>query len=338
MAGIENKEKGPVKKEGPKKSTKIKKSPEHMSEKHRLANRINRERQLARRNAELEKERLKIEANITQLSSIIKTLEENTSENIKVRQDATVMAKWIEILAKWADAILNTKLEPKKQLDYTLDNSINTFNDIYWKTIENLKAAKLKDEDRQKIYTLLEEFKEKIEEMVSKESDVKEKFSSIVEKNDYNMAFIAEWKEAIYAHIKKINKKFLTHFDCIYISAEKYQVPPELIVAIITNDSSVWKSMKTKNNPWNVWNFDDGTTRSFETMQDWLDAVAAILKHRIDKFKTVFPWKEPTAKTLVSTLIHKWKKIYSEYMTSKKWKENVQSIYANLAKKPTVNT
>jgi len=67
MADLNNRERATTKKESPKKSTKLKRTPEQMSEKHRIANRINRERQLARRKAELEKERLKIDANIVKL-------------------------------------------------------------------------------------------------------------------------------------------------------------------------------------------------------------------------------------------------------------------------------
>lgn len=318
------------KKESPKKAPSIKRTPQQKREREALYDRKNKEKQEKIRKAMLEREKIKIDANITILNTVIENLSSNLKGNTEVRQDWNIITKWIDLVFnKW---------EVKKWLDDSLDVSMSTFENLYNKTFDMLKSSKLDDANRQKIYTILEKFWEVLENVSSKDKDISEKVAYTIDKNTEDKEFIADWKDVLYAHIKRVNKKFLTHFDCLYISAEKFSVPPELLVAIMQNDSSLWKHLKTPNNPWNVWNYNNGETRTFPTMQDWIDAVAANMQERITKYKTKFEWRNPTAKEIVTWIWFNWKRFFKEYMTSINGQKTVPKIYKYLAKSSVIDT
>lgn len=311
-----------------KKTPEYKKSQEYKKRKEMLANKRNKERQLAKEKKRKELEKLKLDANIEILNKTISNLNDVAKDNIDIRTKTNLMIKTVDFLRK---------NEVKKWLDESLDNSISAFNTVYDKTIETFKSSNLDTDNRQKIYTLLEDLNSNLDAL-SKEPEIAEKFVDIISKNEENMEFIADWKDVLYAHIKKANEKFLSHFNCLYISAEKFSVPPELLVAIMQNDSSLWGQLKTKNNFWNVWNDDFGNTKSFDTAQDWIDAVAANIKKRILKYCRIYPKREPTAKELVSWIAYNWRRFYWAYMTSKHWQKKVAWLYKHLSNKSIVET
>lgn len=52
-----------------------------------------------------------------------------------------------------------------------------------------------------------------------------------------------------------------------------HRVKPEMFLCIMYADSSIWRFLKSKNNPGNVWNNDRWDTVDFETMEQWIDAI-----------------------------------------------------------------
>ena len=131
-------------------------------------------------------------------------------------------------------------------------------------------------------------------------------------------------------------------------TSTKYSVPVEYIMAFMKNDSSygtAWKWAETKN-PWNVWNTDDGSTRRFDTRQEWVDAVWDVLKNRIDQYQNVY-WKNkiPTVKELADNiwpdgkwfLSKQWNYLKDNkarlwaYMTAPNWWNSVENISQDLA-------
>lgn len=131
-------------------------------------------------------------------------------------------------------------------------------------------------------------------------------------------------------------------------TSTKYNVPVEYIMAFMKNDSSygtAWKWADTRN-PWNVWNTDDGSTKRFNTRQEWVDAVWENLKYRIDEFQNVY-WKNkfPTTKELADNvwpdgkwfLSKQWNYLKDNkarlwaYMTAPNWWNSVENISQDLA-------
>ncbi len=140
--------------------------------------------------------------------------------------------------------------------------------------------------------------------------------------------------------------------DNIIESSKTYNMPVEYIMAIIKNDSSYWTAWKwaeTKN-PWNVWNMDDGSTKKFDSWQEWLNAATKVLKDRFDEYQKVYgkeeyPWikylvenRWPDGKWFLSNQKnykqpneYRWDQApYWAYMTAKAGPESVSSIAKNL--------
>ena len=140
--------------------------------------------------------------------------------------------------------------------------------------------------------------------------------------------------------------------DNIIESSKTYNMPVEYIMAIIKNDSSYWTAWKWERtkNPWNVWNMDDGSTKNFNTWQEWLNAATKVLKDRVDEYQKVYgneeyPWikylvenRWPDGKWFLSNQKnykqpneYRWNQApYWAYMTAKAWPENVSNIEKGL--------
>ncbi len=76
----------------------------------------------------------------------------------------------------------------------------------------------------------------------------------------------------------------------IETAAKKHNVDPYAVAAIIALDSSMatkGKAVRT-NNPGNVGNTDDGSTRKYASLQDGVDAVANNLEKRQKAFQRKF--------------------------------------------------
>ncbi|EKE27531.1 MAG: hypothetical protein ACD_3C00196G0024 [uncultured bacterium (gcode 4)] len=297
------------------------------SKKHKeAARRKFLEKQKAVEEAREKRTRLKVDTQIVLLTQIFNNFLQNLKDNTDVR-------KWATIFAKWIDYILTAE-SVKKWLDESLNNSIETYRKLSSNIFEYLKTTKLTEGEQKKIEKILSDFHTAAWEIYYNEMNIdRELFAKIITETDKNLEFISEERNVTYAHIKRVNKAFLPNFDCLYISSEKYQVPAELIVAIIQNDTSIGKHMATKNNFWNVWNDDWGARVNFDTPQDWLDAVAKNLKKRIDKFREYVKNRHPTVIELVTWKIKWWKRFFLEYMTHPKWPMRVASIYNKLAEK-----
>lgn len=129
-------------------------------------------------------------------------------------------------------------------------------------------------------------------------------------------------------------------------TSTKYNVPPGYLMAFMKNDSSygtagVWARTR---NPWNVWNTDDGSTKTFDTRQAWVDAVWDILKTRIDEYQNVYWDRFPTAKELADNiwpdgkwfLSRQWNYLKDNasrlwaYMTNPEWWNSVANISQEL--------
>ena len=140
--------------------------------------------------------------------------------------------------------------------------------------------------------------------------------------------------------------------DNIIQSSKTYNIPVEYIMAIVKNDSSYWTEWKwarTKN-PWNVWNTDDWSEKTFENWQQWLDAATKVIKDRVIEYQNVY-WTEeyPWITNLVENRWPDWKWFLSKqknykqpneyrwdqspywaYMSAKEWIANVDNITKTL--------
>jgi len=62
--------------------------------------------------------------------------------------------------------------------------------------------------------------------------------------------------------------------------ARIWRVQPEIIVCISYADSSLGKHLKTANNRGNVGNNDRGDTQSYETLEQWFNAIGKVLNNK----------------------------------------------------------
>lgn len=96
--------------------------------------------------------------------------------------------------------------------------------------------------------------------------------------------YLSKFKDvdAMYGYIKKTYPNTPVTKEMILNTSNKYQVPHELITAIMINDSSMGtkgKAVRTKN-PGNVGNTDDGSENNFKNWETGVDAVGKNLKWR----------------------------------------------------------
>lgn len=70
------------------------------------------------------------------------------------------------------------------------------------------------------------------------------------------------------------------YYDHIIELWNKYRIDPALIICIWRSDSSLWRELKTANNVGNVWNTDSWKTRSYKTMEKWLEAIYQVLHNQ----------------------------------------------------------
>jgi hypothetical protein len=140
-----------------------------------------------------------------------------------------------------------------------------------------------------------------------------------------------EYRARLLKYVKKINEKFLPNYKFVEEMWKKYNIDPALLIAIMTNDSTLWKSLKSSFNYWNVWNDDTWKVRHFKNPRAWIEAVAKNLHLRIESYKEKLPNQEPTPKELVSGKAFDrnkrvWVKFFGEYMTSDEWKKKFVKI------------
>ena len=157
-------------------------------------------------------------------------------------------------------------------------------------------------------------------------------------------------KEIIKWELEKVSSPLTT--ENIIKSSKDYNIPVEYIMAVVKNDSSYWTAWKwaRTRNPWNVWNTDDWSERTFNTWQEWLDAATWVIKDRVEEYQKVY-WKDkyPWIKNLLENRWPDWKwfiasqKNYKQpneyrwnqapywaYMTAKEWPSSVSNIVKDL--------
>jgi hypothetical protein len=76
-----------------KKSPKIHKTPKYIKEKNEIASVKNRLKQKAQKEAKEKRERLKVDASISLLTDAVKTLTDNTNENLTIRKETNILVK-----------------------------------------------------------------------------------------------------------------------------------------------------------------------------------------------------------------------------------------------------
>ena len=153
--------------------------------------------------------------------------------------------------------------------------------------------------------------------------------------------------------IKAIHDKELSDFKDSPLSAfeivavaRKHKVPVSYILSFIRNDSAYWTTWKWKetNNPGNVGNMDDGSTKIFTTWYQGIDAVGKNLAWRIAQYKNIYGDKLPKISELAENkgpdnkgfLDNQWnyKQDNTEkkwaYMTSENWGEAVEKLLTNM--------
>jgi len=82
--------------------------------------------------------------------------------------------------------------------------------------------------------------------------------------------------------------------DQYYIAWYKTWIKPEVLICIAKADSSLWNSLSTRNNPWNVWNNDRWDRVAYETLEKWIEAIWNVLNNKyLGQKKTIWelsPW------------------------------------------------
>jgi hypothetical protein len=123
-------------------------------------------------------------------------------------------------------------------------------------------------------------------------------------------------------------------FEMVRDSSIVHNVPMELLLAVMQNDSQLWTAGKwaRTHNPWNVWNTDNWGTMDFWTWEKWVDACAENIKKRIDAYTDKI-WWIPIIWELLTWRSRTWKSFFWIYMTDPKWPGNVLSIVKTWVKK-----
>lgn len=130
------------------------------------------------------------------------------------------------------------------------------------------------------------------------------------------------------------NKKSPVTFEMVRDSSIVHNVPVELLLAVMQNDSWLWtvgKWAKT-HNPWNVWNTDSWGTKDFWTREKWVDACAENIRKRIDAYMDKV-WWIPIIWELLTWISRAGIRFFWIYMTDPNWPGRVLSIVKTWVKK-----
>jgi len=137
----------------------------------------------------------------------------------------------------------------------------------------------------------------------------------------------ANWRKKLLEHIEKINNKFVVNYKFIEEMSNKYKLKPALLIAVIQNDTWMWKYLISKNNVANVWNDDSWKRVHFKSPRSWIEALAKNLRKRVDSYYEKFPNRNPTVKELMTWFSKDNIKYYWPYMTNSTWPQTVAMIY-----------
>ncbi len=80
--------------------------------------------------------------------------------------------------------------------------------------------------------------------------------------------------------IQKAGKPTEITGNMIASSAKRYGVDPKMLLVLIRKETSLGTNLKTKNNPGNILNTDEGGKKEYPTMQEGVNAVARELQRR----------------------------------------------------------
>ena len=241
---------------------------------------------------------------------------------------------------EWYIRTVLNQYKKKKKVENLKDSDTLAFSLIAWVTI---KKDDVIDWIESEVF-LPSQFYEKPSEVEPTVSEEK------AENLNYGENLSEEKKAVIKWELDSVNSPLTA--DNIIQSSKTYNMPVEYIMAIVKNDSSYWTAWKwarTKN-PWNVWNTDDWSERTFDTWQEWLDAATKVIKDRVVEYQKVYsnnqyPWikylvenRWPDGKWFLSNQKnYKQPNDYLEnqapywaYMTAKAWPESVSNIAKTL--------
>ena len=145
-----------------------------------------------------------------------------------------------------------------------------------------------------------------------------------------------EMKKKIISYIDRINPSFKEHLWHVYDIAKEYKLHPALLLAVMQNDSWLWKHLYSKNNFWNVWNTDKLVSSGkkwteYRSPRSGIKALARNLRSRVDSYTELYPDKIPTTKELMSGISKDWTRFYGRYMSKADWPEKVNNFYNKIA-------
>lgn len=270
--------------------------------------------------------------------------------NIRIYRD------WNEIL-KFPLIKIEEKEETKKQIkEETNAKNKQHIMDSSEKLLESL-VSNLDDDSKINYYMKLKEdeneekwaenkipktnHKTKSKHEIKDTKPIKESSNNLIKKSIPNKTpWIKLSKEArrrIINHIERINPWFKEYLWHVYDIAREYRLHPALLIAVMQNDSTLWKHLYSKNNFWNVWNTDKVVAQgkkwvSFKSPRAWIKAVARNMRKRIDSFYIETKLKRsPTVEELLSWVSKNWIEFFWRYMTKENWPKKVSDYYKEIA-------
>lgn len=213
---------------------------------------------------------------------------------------------------------------------------VKRIKELFGDEIKDLHADVEKEVEENKVLKFFNKiFKSKNGETMT---DKLKKLFGIEETTDINTENI---EQNIIANKDKIIQELAKYqspitFDDIAEVVKKpvyKNVKRERIMAVMKNDSSYGTAGvgARTNNPGNVGNTDDGSTKNFASRKDGIDAVAKNLQERYNDFKKQYTNKEPTIEQLLS---NKWPDGKWFFKNFNKGKENDYRVENGVTKSP----
>lgn len=229
---------------------------------------------------------------------------------------------------------LVNELDKEARLKYYLDLALDN-NETWGKNEEELVEEKTEKKLKKKKEII--PANEKEEEKTFKPKKKREKIYIVKHPKEKTWIQLSkEMKRNILNHIERINPWFKEHLWHVYDLAKEYKLHPALLIAVMQNDSWLWKHLYSKNNLWNIWNTDKLVSSwkkwvEFKSPRKWIKALARNLRDRVDSYNELYPNRAPSTKEIMSWISRDWTKFYGRYMSKQDWPEKVNNFYNQIA-------
>lgn len=227
-----------------------------------------------------------------------------------VKQGTIIAKSWWEIWTKWA-WIMTTWAHLHFEIYY---------NKIIMDPLTYLNISLLNFDSLPQKYKY--KYKEDYKERTWEEYNFSDK------QNKETKIFKISWKTELERQkslLSNYARSDFTNLDIWIEEALDWRIDPSFMICIWLAESSLWNSLKTSYNIWNIWNTDSWETRPFSSPRDWIHWIWRTLNNKyLRQYNTINMlsryWNRKASNPIYASSPYNWHNNIIKCLSSIKWK------------------